>query len=374
MIRRALVWTAVLGTGCATGATLRVQSEDLERRVAMAPEDAYRCAPAQLARADAEVVFMKDALRRADAVAAETHRASALQALADMGAELKACAPKDTDGDGFIDPNDRCVLVPGRLLGCPDADGDGIADLDDRCPRVPEDRDGQDDEDGCPDDQDTDGDGLLDSQDRCVQAVGPIDNQGCPYGDADGDGLVVPRDRCPDEPEDFDDYKDGDGCPDPDNDGDGIADADDLCPNEPETVNGQDDQDGCPDRKLELVKVDTQKGKIEIKQKVFFQLGKARIQQRSFELLNEVAEALQQNPKLKVLVEGHTDAQGSSASNMRLSQQRADAVRRYLIRRGVQPDRLTAIGFGEEKPIDTNATRAGRERNRRVEFTIVGRE
>lgn len=363
-----------LAPGCATEATLSREADGLHVRVAGLAEDGYRCAPELLARADAHLAFLRRAMERAEPVEAERRRAAAARTLEDLQAEIEGCRPLDTDQDGVGDPEDRCVLTPGSAQGCPDRDGDGIADLDDDCPDVPEDYDGVADRDGCLDDQDTDGDGVLDGEDACDQVPGPVDHRGCPHGDRDGDGITDPQDRCPDEPEDRDRFEDGDGCPDPDNDADSIADGDDLCPLDPETVNGVQDQDGCPDEKLKLVRVDAEKGKIELSQKVFFAVGRTRIQRRSFDLLDEVAQALRQNPGLRLLVEGHTDSQGAASTNLRLSQRRADAVRRYLVRQGIDPDRLTAIGFGEDKPIAHNRTRAGRERNRRVEFTILPSE
>jgi len=298
---------------------------------------ALRCAPAPLARADAELAFFRTKIDDADALRAVRHRDRLVEAVDALNAEIEAC---DLDGDGLRDFEDRCPDRPGpaALDGCPDADGDGLADPDDRCPDEPEDIDGFDDDDGCPEIQDSDGDGLLDPDDRCPDERGPAEEQGCPVRDADGDGIV-----------------------------DGL----DLCPSEPERKNGYRDDDGCPDRKLALVKVDLERGKIEIRQKVYFATGRARIRRRSHRLLGEVAQALRDHPKLRVMVEGHTDGQGSNSTNLELSQARADAVRQYLIDRGIAGERLTAIGFGEEQPIASNRTRAGREKNRRVEFTIV---
>ena len=122
---------------------------------------------------------------------------------------------------------------------------------------------------------------------------GPVENKGCPYGDKDGDGILDNDDKCPEEPEDKDGFDDEDGCPDPDNDADGILDVNDKCPMQPENMNGHEDEDGCPDVKLELVEVNREIGKIEIKQKIFFDFGKASIKVVSFELLNQVAQALQ---------------------------------------------------------------------------------
>ncbi|MCA9668916.1 MAG: OmpA family protein [Myxococcales bacterium] len=128
-----------------------------------------------------------------------------------------------------------------------DSDGDGIDDSVDKCPSQAEDRDGFLDDDGCPD-PDNDNDGVPDKQDKCplVYAKTP-DGCPAKVSDTDGDGINDNVDKCPTEPEDKDGFQDEDGCPDNDNDGDGIADSVDKCPNEPETVNGYKDADGCPD-------------------------------------------------------------------------------------------------------------------------------
>ncbi len=186
--------------------------------------------------------------------------------------------------------------------------------------------------------------------------------------DPDGDGLPTHRDVCPEVPEDHDGFEDADGCPEPDNDADGIPDVEDQCPVEPEVFNGQDDQDGCPDAGRVLLVLD----RIEILEKVFFEAGSARIHPRSFALLDEVAQVLQRVPGIrKVEIEGHTDSSGAATGNMRISEKRARAVMRALVVRGVEPQRLSAKGYGETRPIDTNQTREGRARNRRVEFRIV---
>jgi OOP family OmpA-OmpF porin len=163
------------------------------------------------------------------------------------------CPDPDNDADGVLDANDRCPLDPGPAsnFGCPaeapkDSDGDGIPDNLDRCPYQAEDKDGFEDEDGCPD-PDNDGDGLLDTADKCPNQAGPPTNFGCPVLDRDGDGILDKDDKCPDEPEDKDGFEDEDGCPDLDNDRDGIPDAQDKCPNEPEDKDGFEDEDGCPD-------------------------------------------------------------------------------------------------------------------------------
>jgi outer membrane protein OmpA-like peptidoglycan-associated protein len=281
----------------------------------------------------------------------------------------QGCPWPDTDGDGVTDNLDRCPKKAGPAdnAGCPfgDLDGDGLPDNQDKCPEVA----GPAQNNGCPF-SDSDGDGLKDEDDACPEQAGPIANMGCPWGDTDGDTILDNVDLCPKEKEDFDEFEDQDGCPDPDNDGDGVPDEKDKCKNEPETINGFQDEDGCPDQGKVVVIV--RKEKIEILEKVYFATGKAVIKRQSFSLLNQVAQVIRGHKEIKkIRVEGHTDSQGGDKSNLRLSQRRADAVRKYLIDQGVQPDRLQAIGYGETKPIASNKTAAGREENRRVEFVIA---
>lgn len=374
----ALICLAAATMSCATGAALRAEGETMRSQLDAARQaGAYRCAPRELAIAESHLEFLETELDQGNAVRAAAHRNVAKESLASVLIKSKGCkpeSPKDRDGDGVPDENDACPDDPGpvELIGCPDRDGDGIPDHVDKCPDTPEDKDGVEDDDGCPEEEDRDGDGTLDKDDRCPDVPGPAENKGCPYGDRDGDKILDNADKCPDNPEDYDGWEDEDGCPDPDNDGDGILDVADKCPVQPETKNGFEDEDGCPDTKLDLVEVRRDIGKIEIKQKVFFDTGKATIKPVSFNLLNQVASALAANPTMKVLVEGHTDSVGGDDTNLRLSDARANSVRSYLVAQGIESDRLTAQGYGEQKPIESNKSSKGREMNRRVEFTILG--
>lgn len=297
----------------------------------------------------------------------------------------KGCPPPDKDGDGFLDDEDKCPNEPEDFDGyqdndgCPekedaDSDNDGILDQDDKCPTDPEDRDGFKDDDGCPD-RDNDADGVPDTTDKCPtvaeDADGFEDMDGCPDLDNDQDGFQDDVDKCPNDKEDRDQFEDDDGCPDLDNDKDGIKDVDDRCPNQPETMNGVTDEDGCPDKKYTLIKVT--KERIEISQKVQFRTGRSKLLKASNELLDQVADAMITNKIRKVLVEGHTDDVGAASTNMRLSQKRADAVRNYLINKGVSADILDAIGFGETRPLEDKKSRSARAKNRRVEFKIIER-
>jgi outer membrane protein OmpA-like peptidoglycan-associated protein len=271
-----------------------------------------------------------------------------------VGGELGRGIDTDRDRDGVLNDDDKCPDVPGAPSnqGCPivDSDGDGIMDVDDRCPTKP----GPADNQGCPY-ADADSDGVLDKEDACPHDKGPASNRGCPILDRDGDGFVDTQDRCPDQPGKVH------GCPDPD--GDGLVPPEDQCP----SVAGAIDDRGCPKYKQIVV---TAK-KIELNQKIFFAFGKTSILSKSFGLLNEVAQAMKDNPSLTVRVEGHTDSVGSRQTNMVLSEGRAGAVMEYLVSNGVEKSRLTAQGFGPDVPLDTNGTADGRERNRRVEFVIL---
>jgi outer membrane protein OmpA-like peptidoglycan-associated protein len=258
------------------------------------------------------------------------------------------------------------------VVGGVDSDRDGIPDSQDVCPNQAEDRDGFDDEDGCPD-PDNDQDGIPDTRDRCPNDPedrdGFQDDDGCPDTDNDGDGIPDVQDQCPNDPEDKDGFRDSDGCPDKDNDGDGIPDELDRCPNERETFNGVDDEDGCPDSGGAVVLTDT---KIELPDQITFDTGRTEIQRRVEALLNRVADKLKAHSNVKrVRIEGHTDDVGSAQKNHDLSQQRAEAVREYLIERGIEPDRLQAVGYGNTRPLDTHKTAAARAKNRRVDFIIV---
>jgi len=411
-------------SACVSGSKIRADAEVVKRDIKKARESgAYRCAPKDLALAETNVRFCQDELDQGDWLRANEHVQVAIAAIKRALEDSKDCGPKkvlvktpkivaikktDRDKDGIPDVDDECPDTPGlpEYKGCPppkpqDRDGDGIMDNVDQCPDDPEDKDGFEDEDGCPD-FDNDQDGIPDVEDKCPNVPGPADNQGCPVMDRDNDGIPDNIDKCPDEPEDKDNFEDEDGCPDLDNDKDGILDASDKCPNDPEDKDQFQDEDGCPDpdndgdgildpedkcpnepgppdspqgkgcpRKYSLVKINREKKRIEIKQKVHFATGKWRILPRSYGLLNQVAQVLKDFPKMKVSVEGHTDSRGSDAFNQKLSENRAASVKDYLINRGIDPERLRSVGYGEGKPIASNRTRRGRAANRRVEFNIV---
>lgn len=258
-------------------------------------------------------------------------------------------------------------LEPGR-----DSDGDGIPDGNDLCPNEREDKDGFDDEDGCPD-LDNDQDGIPDDKDKCPSQAedrdGFEDQDGCPEFDNDQDGVPDSQDKCPSEKEDLDGFDDGDGCPELDNDQDGIPDDKDKCPNEAETKNGVDDEDGCPDTAGQVQIVG---GKLELPDSITFETGEAKIAGRSEALLNRVAEKIRSATQVKkIRIEGHTDNIGGQKRNQDLSQSRAEAVKTFLQSRGVEASRLEAVGYGDTRPVDKRNTQGARAKNRRVEFIIV---
>lgn len=259
----------------------------------------------------------------------------------------------DIDSDGVADGDDLCPTVAGssRARGCPDADGDGVPDHLDKCV----DRVGPRSNAGCPD---SDGDGIADDLDRCPDEVGPSTNDGCPVPvDTDGDGIDDADDLCPEEVGPVDTF----GCP--DRDGDGILDRDDRCPD----VAGVVSEQGC----LPTVVFERFSGAI---RGIEFAPKSARIQRKSFKILDEVAQLLAEYPSLSLEISGHTDSQGDPQKNMALSQARADSVRDYFIAKGIAADRLTAIGHGATKPVDSNNSEKGRANNRRIEFDITSEE
>ncbi len=231
----------------------------------------------------------------------------------------------DIDNDGFMDPADACPNQPGHKTaqGCPDEDGDSIVDAEDACPQTS----GSPKHAGCPD---SDNDNIVDKDDTCPTVAGTAKHAGCP-----------------------------------DSDQDGIADKDDACPHQA----APQQADGCP-KKAAPPKEITEKfsGAIE---GIFFASGSARIRSKSFTVLDDAARVLAKYPEVAVTIEGHTDDQGAAKSNQKLSQNRAEAVRQYFVKKGIGAGRLTAVGFGEIQPIAGNSSKAGRAKNRRIEFKVV---
>jgi outer membrane protein OmpA-like peptidoglycan-associated protein len=246
--------------------------------------------------------------------------------LGDPNYFVAAKSPMVRRGYGQVDigllAKDVAVSVDG------DRDGDGIADSRDVCPDLAEDNDGFQDDDGCPD----------------------FDN--------DNDGIQDGKDKCPTDPEDKDGYEDSDGCPDNDNDKDGVPDSRDNCPD----VAGDEGNKGCPKR--EVLKLEDNF----ILDGVNFRTGSAELTEDSYTKLDEVYEQLEKYSDRRYEISGHTDNQGSDRINIKLSLDRANTVREYLINRGIDPGRLVAKGYGATRPKADNKTAAGRAINRRIEF------
>ncbi len=262
----------------------------------------------------------------------------------------------DQDKDGVTNSEDLCPHEAGHAPdGCPiqDEDKDGVKDDEDHCP----DDAGSAAHQGCPD---PDGDGISSDQDRCPDAPG-IAPDGCPDLDPDKDGISGGADVCP--------HIAGvipHGCPDEDPDRDGVRGESDQCPGDPETANGFEDQDGCPDTVPEAMKRFT--GSI---RGITFRSGRATIKQESIKILDEAIEVLNAYPDVRIEVGGHTDSVGSAKLNQAVSQKRAQAVKNYLVQKGITQDRIEVKGYGEANPIAPNKTRRGRARNRRIEFQLL---
>lgn len=302
---------------------------------------------------------------------------------------------QDSDKDGVSNRRDKCPDTPHGVIvdkkGCPlDTDGDKVPDYYDKCPDTPKEAYSTIDADGCP--LDTDGDGVFDYLDKCpdtpYQAYGKVDKKGCPK-DTDKDGVPDYLDKCPATPESERNNVDSLGCTivkvqpvvvdtvvapvvvskpdtvavvaDVDTDGDGIVDRLDRCPQ----LAGVASNGGCPEIKRE-VRVIFQKAL----QGIQFETAKYTIKPLSYVILEHVARVLTENPNYLVEIRGHTDNEGTPEKNQILSENRAKAVRDYLISKGIDAKRLTSNGYGQMRPVAPNSTIEGRAKNRRVEFVV----
>lgn len=255
-------------------------------------------------------------------------------ALTSLG--LGACCPEP-----LVDDQPPVEAPP------PDGDNDGVIDADDRCPAVA----GVLEYSGCPD---SDGDTIPDDVDACVDVKGMTEHKGCPPPDADGDSIFDADDACPNDKG----PKYAKGCP--DGDLDGIPDKDDKCPAQA----GVQAEAGCLPEAAQAFN-GVIKG-------ITFANGRADVLRRSHKTLDAAVEVLTAHPSLHVMIEGHTDNRGVPEENMTLSQQRAEAVKAYLVEKGIAAERIQAKGYGDTKPVGDNATGRGRAENRRTEFKILG--
>ena len=293
-------------------------------------------------------------------------------------------APKDRDGDGIIDAEDKCPDVKGlaSLQGCPDRDGDGITDAEDKCPDVkglakyngcpiPDtDKDGINDEQdkcptvpgvakyqGCPI-PDTDGDGINDEEDKCPTVPGVAKYQGCPIPDTDKDGINDENDKCPDVPG-VARYQ---GCTVPDTDGDGIADKDDKCP----YTAGVSSNNGCPAvvSSIEAVVPDT------TNYIVYFEPGKSVLRSDAYNTLTAIVGLLKTDSKMRVVFKGHTDNAGSMDANHKISLERADVCAAYVQSFFIDKNRIALEAYGKDKPAADLNDPLLQWKNRRVEVIV----
>jgi outer membrane protein OmpA-like peptidoglycan-associated protein len=297
----------------------------------------------------------------------------------------------DSDGDGILNNRDRCAGTPSGAQvdgrGCPaDSDGDGVPNGVDRCPSS-----GSGalvDAAGCS--QDSDADNIADGIDRCPDTPTGVlvDASGCPR-DSDGDAIADGLDRCSDTPKGA--TVDALGCP-GDADNDEVLDGLDRCPRTPPgaTVNAAGCAAGQQGRQQPAAPADTSAarppqpraptppsgqgvvgGRPMVLERVTFGTGSARLQAGAYVELDSIAKVLAANPGLRVEIAGHTDEGGTPADNMHLSNLRAEAVRNYLVARGVPFQQMVARGYGSSMPRTPDTTPRGRAANRRVEIRPI---
>ena len=263
----------------------------------------------------------------------------------------------DSDKDGVFDGKDKCPNTPQgvevNVEGCPlDTDEDGVYDYRDQCPNTP--KGVKVDTLGCP--LDSDKDGVYDYRDQCPNTPEgvKVDTVGCPL-DSDKDKVPDYKDQCPDTPEGA--PVDTVGCP-LDTDKDGVFDYKDECPN---TLPGIEvDSRGCP--------LEKKKDLDQLKKGINFEFNSSKLTNSSYPTLDLIVALMKEIPEANVEVQGHTDIIGTEDYNQKLSEQRAETVTKYLIKKGIAKDRLRAVGFGTRRPLADNESDEGRAKNRRVEL------
>lgn len=238
-----------------------------------------------------------------------------------------------------------------------DRDGDGVPDADDACPAVAGVADPDRKRNGCPPNSDPDGDGVPDPQDQCPQkASGKAPDParpGCPLPDQDDDGVPDPQDQCPGQAKGSAPDPARRGCPLPDRDRDGVPDQDDLCPDRPVGKEADEARLGCPRGAPEPTFSDPRQERlVRALPLVYFKFRRAKLLRVSLPGLRALADILKEDPsRKKLLLRGHTDHEGDGEFESRLSRERAEAVRRWLIEHGVAPERLETTGVGSAQPL-----------------------
>jgi OOP family OmpA-OmpF porin len=272
----------------------------------------------------------------------------------------------------------RMAYAPIRRPPDADLDRDGIPDRDDACPQEKGISDPDRARNGCPRPSDVDNDGVSDSQDLCPReprGLNPDPKRvGCPMGDQDRDGILDVEDACPKQPPGDKPDPSRKGCPMPDRDSDGVIDKEDACPDEVAGDKPDPKRPGCPMPKPKEPAVDEEF--LRGLRPIFFARRSSKLDRRNEEGLQALAEQLRKHPeRKKILIRGHSDREGSEADNDRLSRERAEAVRAWLIRNGIAADRLETRGLGRSTPIpqeegkeDQADSPAARARNRRTDF------
>jgi outer membrane protein OmpA-like peptidoglycan-associated protein len=240
----------------------------------------------------------------------------------------------DSDGDGLSDSEEIRKWHTNPLSA--DSDGDGLSDRDEILTYHTD-----------PVKEDSDGDGLKDGDEILTYHTNPN------LTDTDGDGLA-------------DGTEIQTVMTDPlklDTDGDGVPDGQDDCP----LIPGLKENNGCPDAPFAIG------SRLEVSS-VEFETGKDVILEESVPTLEKVLELMQKYPQTAISIQGHTDNVGDSTFNTSLSFDRVNAVKQWLVNHGANPKRLSAFGYGQTRPISSNATEEGRKKNRRIEFIVTKRE
>ena len=282
----------------------------------------------------------------------------------------------DSDGDGLSDGEEANVYHTNPLMK--DSDGDGLSDYDEVKKYNTD-----------PNKKDTDGDGLSDGDEVLKNHTDPL------KADTDGDGLSDGDEVQKNHTDPLKADTDGDGLSDgdevlknhtdplnADTDGDGLSDGDEVMKyhTDPlkadtdggsvndgiEIKNGTDPLNPADDVKKEVLKVE--KGASIVLEGVVFKSGSAEISPESRDILEKVYNTMKENSELEVEIQGHTDNSGKRSANVKLSKQRADAVKAYLVDKGVDGGRVTTKGYGPDKPLVPNTTPEGKQKNRRIEF------